>query len=371
MVVSVLTVAACSTSPQRPEWTAIAANQWYTCGLDADGVAYCWGDVPSSRDGTTNPLPSSTVPVRLESDIRFRQVTVGEGMVCGVSVDDEAFCWGANNVGQLGDGTSLARTQPSLVSGDRRWKRLAAGSNHVCGVTLQGEAYCWGSRFRGKLGDGQLSGQSQVPVKATTSLTFETISAGSGSTCAIASGGDAYCWGVNDLGLLGDGEPPEGLKQTASPTAVVGGLKWSVIAVGDYSACAITVARRAYCWGQAALGDLQAQPTSTPIEVPGALDWRAIAAGSGHTCGVTSSLEGYCWGNDEHGQLGNGQTGKEFPLGVVSGEGQYVSVATGGRHTCAIDLQKRIACWGRGDFGQLGIGIATDRNRPSVIKDPF
>jgi alpha-tubulin suppressor-like RCC1 family protein len=235
---------------------------------------------------------------------------------------------------------------------------------------LQGEAYCWGNRFRGKLGDDELSGSSPIPVKVVGNLTFVTMSASAGTTCAIDAASDLHCWGVNDLGLLGDGQAPEGFKESARPRLVVGGHKFFAIAVGGYSACGITTAGQVYCWGQSVLGDPTVAPTSVPVAFPDGHSWKAVVSGSGHTCALTTLAKVYCWGNNEHGQLGNGTLTANSPPAAVTGDHQYVAIASGGRHTCGLDFSGRAYCWGRGNFGQLGNGVATDRTAPTAVRNP-
>lgn len=351
-------------------WAEIAGNEWHTCGIDVAGLAYCWGESPGSRVGTSSALPSSTTPLRVAGDTRFRQIAVGESMVCAVSTYDAAYCWGNNELGQIGDGTTQSRPNPTAVSGAYRWKRITAGSSHVCGITLIGEAYCWGNRFRGKLGDGELSGFSSVPVKVPANVTFVRISAGVGSTCAISEGGSAYCWGVNDFGRLGDGGPPEAPRATPMPSLVVGQHRFAEIGVGAYSACAITTAGRTYCWGQTPMGETAEPPTSVPTALPSEFTWKAVVSGSGHVCALTTSGSAYCWGNNEHGQLGNGKKYQASRMTPVEGRKHYVAIASGGRHVCALDGEHRALCWGRGDFGQLGNGGTTDRTFPTRVKNP-
>jgi len=81
-----------------------------------------------------------------------------------VTTAGKAYCWGSNNQGRLGDGTTTDRTIPTLVSGEYTWASVDGGVSHTCGVTTAGEAYCWGNNANGKLGDGTTTNRS-VPVK--------------------------------------------------------------------------------------------------------------------------------------------------------------------------------------------------------------
>src|SRR5205823_8657674 len=91
--------------------------------------------------------------------LNFVSVAVGggplNGQTCGITSDGDAYCWGSNQYGQLGDGTvSQSKTAPVLVGGGIKWAKLDVGNSHICGVSVAGTAYCWGANFFGTLGDG-------------------------------------------------------------------------------------------------------------------------------------------------------------------------------------------------------------------------
>jgi alpha-tubulin suppressor-like RCC1 family protein len=159
-------------------------------------------------------------------------------------------------------------------------------------------------------------------VQVVGGLSFATISAGIGYTCALTTGGAAYCWGYNASGQLGDGTTTE----RDSPVAVLGSMTFVSVstggdAAGNGHACGLTASGAAYCWGanetgQLGIGTYGYSSSSTPVPVAGGLTFAAVAAGSNfngfagqaHTCGVTIAGAAYCWGDNAHGQLGVGTT---------------------------------------------------------------
>lgn len=378
VVVAALVVAgACrgATEPVRAStWTALAAELWHTCGLSPSGEAFCWGGIPGYRGPLPlqdSLLPISAVPLRVPGGRRFVEISVGEGPMCALDSSRAAYCWGPNQMGEVGDGSYLAKRGPSAVVGGYQWKVLDAGSSHVCGITLDDKAYCWGNQFRGGLGNGELVGSSPRPVAVLGDLTFASVYAGAATSCGITAEGDAYCWGANDYGMLGDGEPPEPFKETPAPSRVVGGLRFASLALGGNHQCGVTEDARAYCWGwnfHGQLGNGTTAHSSSPILVNGDLRWASLSSGYLHSCGRTTDGATYCWGNNERGQFGTGVTGKSSSPVLVAGPGTYVAIATGGNHTCGLTSAGTAFCWGENEYGQLGNGVlGGNRLRPTQV----
>ena len=364
-------------SPDRVvTWTALSAGLWYSCGITSEAKTFCWGGVPGYRDPIPlkdSLMPMSAIPLRIPSDKGFIDITVGEDNMCALDSLRVAYCWGSNQTGDVGDSSYLAKRGPSRVLGAIRWRALAGGSSHVCGVTLDGAAYCWGNQFRGALGNGKADGSSPQPELVLGGLTFTTVRAGPGYSCALTPPGEAYCWGVNDYGLLGDSQPPAPFLYSTSPSHVTGGHRFVTITLGGLHACAIAIDARAYCWGwnnYGQLGNGSSAASSWPVPVSGDLRFVSLTAGYLHTCGLTADGAGYCWGNNERGQFGTGDTVAASTPQLIASPGTYVTLVAGGRHTCARTPSGDAFCWGRGDYGQLGDGLLGDRQRPTPVAPP-
>lgn len=378
LVVLVTVLVACRgpTEPEEPiTWTALSAGSFYNCGLSRSGDAYCWGGVggyfemPSPQDSL---IPNSAVPWRVPGENRFIQVSSGALVMCALDSERRAFCWGGNTKGEVGDLTTVAKRGPAAVVGGYVWRTIDAGGSHVCGVTLDGATYCWGNNFRGALGQGggQISGGSGEPLPVTGGVNFASVWAESGTSCALTAEGDAYCWGVNDYGMLGDGQPPEPFLESATPVLVVGGHRFLSLALGADHICALALDARALCWGwnrYGQLGDGTNAHSSSPVLVGGDLRWASLSSGEFHTCGLTASGAAYCWGSNENGQFGTGATGTTSVPQLIAPAGTYVEIAAGARHTCGRTAAGTVFCWGRGDFGQLGHGLMRDELRPVQV----
>jgi alpha-tubulin suppressor-like RCC1 family protein len=199
------------------EYTQISAGLNHMCAISSGNAAYCWGLNQYGELGTgsaTGPqacdaAPCSTVPVAVTGGIAFRSVTVGVAHSCGLDTGGAAWCWGANDSGQLGDGTRVQRNAPVRAAAALTFQSLAAGYHHTCGITTGGETWCWGSNSSGELGNGTIGGSSEVPVRVTGGITFTQINGGREYTCAVATDSRAWCWGDNAHGQLGIGTGPD------------------------------------------------------------------------------------------------------------------------------------------------------------------
>jgi len=294
---------------------ALAAGVSHGCGLQGDGTAWCWGANESGQlgDGTTQDRDSA---VKVATDTRFSTLVGGLSHSCGLSADGGAFCWGRNLNGQLGDGSRTDRSRPAPVAGDRTFETLTAGWNHTCGLNASGRAFCWGLNGQGELGDGTRVDRL-VPTRVPG--IFSALTAGSGHTCGIR-GSSVLCWGSNDFGQLGNGNDGEA---QIEPSPVLG---------------------------------LPSPPTT-------------LAAGAVHTCALLEDGSVYCWGQNLHGQLGNGTNENSATPELVTGGMHFTSLFAGGAVTCGFVEDGSEYCWGMNQGGQLGDGTRVNRSTPVRVRE--
>jgi alpha-tubulin suppressor-like RCC1 family protein len=284
----------------------ISANYYGTCALTTDDRLFCWGSVASGSQNSS--------PQRVGSGLHFRQISASGEHACAVGRDDElAYCWGLNTYGQLGDGTTSNRTNPVPVAGNLHFGQLAGGERHTCGMTTDNRIYCWGSNRWGQIGDGSSSSAVHLePSRVAGTLRYANVTAGRLHTCAVSMASKAFCWGDGRSGQIGDGKTILRFK----PQAVAGGLTFRRLTGGYNHTCGVTTSNKGYCWGgnfYGALGDGSADPTPTafssvPVAVVGGLVFQQLATGTHFTCGTTTENVGYCWGYNAGAQLGDGTT---------------------------------------------------------------
>ena len=144
----------------------VSAGQSHTCAIAAGGAAYCWGDNTYGQlgKGAASATPDS-VPVAVSGGLTFATLSPGVTHTCGITTAGAAYCWGQNITGQLGDGTApTEQDAPAAVSGGLTFTQIVAGQQHTCGMTAAGAVYCWGANNYGELGDGTQQVR-QVPVR--------------------------------------------------------------------------------------------------------------------------------------------------------------------------------------------------------------
>jgi alpha-tubulin suppressor-like RCC1 family protein len=179
------------------------------CGfaIDTSGDGYAWGENVNGKLGIGTASSTST-PVAISGSKKWKMINSayfsGGGHSCGIDENDDAYCWGQNNAGQLGDGTITNSSTPRLVSGSLKWAQISAGVNFTIGVTTSGVAYCWGEGLNGKLGNNTTTDVS-TPTLVYGGLSWKTLSTGGGaSTTGLATNGLLYSWGTGSSGALGD-----------------------------------------------------------------------------------------------------------------------------------------------------------------------
>lgn len=344
----------------------LVAGSSHTCKLATDDAAYCWGSNGQGQVGIGALSPRVRQPTAVATTLRFARLAAGYSHTCGLTRDGTAYCWGWNGRGELGDGTTQTRTVPTPVATSLRFTTLVTGAGIVtCGLTADSQAYCWGSNFDGTVGDGTTVDRV-VPTAVATPSPLRLLTVGYAS-CGLAASGQAYCWGDNTFGALGVGDT----RDRSVPGPVQGGVSFAALAAGGYAVCGLTAAGVPYCWGRTFAQGTASDAVTTPTPLAGNLQFASLAAGSAHACGLTPRGRAYCWGDNLTGALGDGTTERVRPAPTpVTGGLAFQLVVAGDSHTCGLTSSASLYCWGFNTTGQLGDSTTASRNRPVLIHVP-
>lgn len=390
---------------------SIAPGNLYTCAGLSDGIARCWGDNRYgqlgngvSGNGALSYIPVSVSGIDNAVEIATSHVSTS-GHTCAILSDGVVKCWGKGNFGALGNGDTVDSSVPVTVSGiDGMGSNptaigIDAGRDITCVVLSNTKVRCWGANGLGQLGNGTDGNNISTPTDVVNVDNIPIsnaigVSTGAQHSCVLLSDGRVMCMGNNTSGQLGNGNTI--LSNTASSVIGIGGNQNPAIAIatGGWHTCAILSDGTVSCWGKNQYGQLGNglggvyQQSSTPVDVnwigridpvtgnknPGAI---AISAGDDFTCALLSNNNIMCWGDNRIGQLGAGsgfsyltQPDNNKLVSIIINNNSIpvtaTAIAAGEAHACAVLLNNKIQCWGRNSYGQVGNGS----NSPSRVYNP-
>ena len=362
-------------------FTELKSTRDHTCGLTTELAAYCWGlnfagEIGAPASATCGNFPCNPIPARVATSLVFVTIALGAAHTCGLVADGQAYCWGQNLYGEIGDGTFDPRLAPTAVATAHRFIGLTAGVNLTCGWTSAGAVYCWGRNDEGQAGlPGGSPDRTATPVLITAPglPAAATVDAsGFRHACLLSASGEAWCWGDNLGGKLGSSGP-----STHTPQRVSASTAFAAIDVGGSHTCALSPAGAAYCWGgnlSGQLGDGTTVSRSVPAPVAGDRVYSRLAVGGSHSCAVAESSTGaraYCWGSNGKGQLGRDIAGGSPSPVAVLGDHDFRVPAAGSLHSCALDRRGAPYCWGDNAWGHLGRGTGEAASPvPGRVRSP-
>jgi alpha-tubulin suppressor-like RCC1 family protein len=378
----------------NPAPVQLAAGAAHSCALLSGGTVRCWGLNSSGQLGNGTAVSSST-PVVATGLTAVTHLAAGDKFSCAVTAA-RVKCWGLNTNGQLGNGSLVGKTVPTQVMATPTAalsgvSRVAAGTAFACALNspgVNGTVRCWGANNTGQLGDGTvLQRPRPVVVKATATTGLKgvtAIAAGGSSACALLTNGAVRCWGLNTSGQLGNNT----LVSSKFPVQVAGingvAAKATAITVGANFACARISNGTVRCWGNNASGQLgnnTVAASKVPVVVKtsataGLTGATTVVAGAAHVCvvrGAAAAARVLCWGNNANGQLGVGNLVNRRVATVLASPtlNGVKSLALGGAHTLAVvpssvRTPSDAAGWGRNANGQLGV-VGTPKLTPVIV----
>jgi alpha-tubulin suppressor-like RCC1 family protein len=313
--------------PDLPRVTAMTGGLNHWCLLGEDGSVWCWGVNTDGQLGNGTTDNSYDVPVRVEGlPGGVHQVVAFLFSTCALTDTGSVWCWGNNDEGQLGDGTTEARSRPVQVVGlDHGVTQLASeGTAYgMCAIREGGAGVCWGNNFSGRLGDGTEENHvGATPVSVVDAPLKDIVGAG-GATCAVTEAGRVRCWGLlwgtdtawnteDGVGSWDDAYERDLLNGPITPTGLGEGV--AALAAGWDVVCALKTDGSVLCWQWNIIGAGDQPPIwqvdikPTLVEgLPAGIQAIAVSQFSEQPWGCAlAGGQAWCWGDNESGQLGDG-----------------------------------------------------------------
>jgi alpha-tubulin suppressor-like RCC1 family protein len=358
---------------------ALKASIWTAVAGDRVEVAYGWGSDATGQlgDGRSSDATSAVTVLagaRSAQD-RWWQVSAGGGHSVGLGSDGKTYAWGGNGSGQLGDGTTSDRSRAVVVEVGQIptgvvLQQVSAGASHTLALGSDGKVYAWGANEYGQLGDGSTTNRTSpvavVSGEIPSGVTIAEVRAGREHSLALGSDGKVYAWGRNDFGQVGDGSTTN----RTSPVAVrVGAARYRGIAAGRFHSLGVATDGKVWGWGSngfGQLGDGTTEDQLEPVWSSGvSVGVKTVSAGWVHSAALGVDGKAYGWGGNNSGQLGDGTVAERLSaVGVVGLLGNLKAVEAGGQYTLGLGEDGVVYGWGANESGQLGDGTKVERRSP-------
>jgi alpha-tubulin suppressor-like RCC1 family protein len=341
----------------------LGIGHWHSCMLGAAGDAWCWGSnevgqlgAPSTARCMDDNIDCSATPLRVLGPADYVGLAPNHVYTCALTRAGSARCWGFGLGGQLGDGRRADSLAPVDVAGGHRFEQLAAAlwGDITCGLKADGRLWCWGIGLNSVAGPA--ASAAPADWAAANAVVWAQVAIGEAHLCGLDAAGSAWCLGRNRFGELGDGSDAD----AAHPVPVAGGHRFQAITVGPMHSCGLDLAGAAWCWGLgAAVGD--GAPADTvrrePVAVAGGHRFVQLAAGALRTCGLTAAGAAWCWGDGEGGGVGDGRSRERLAPVAVTGGHVFAAIGVGGMASCGLTPDGQAWCWGWNETGALGVPI--------------
>jgi alpha-tubulin suppressor-like RCC1 family protein len=251
------------------DFDMVSAGMDHSCGVSTTGTAYCWGQAYLGDD---------TTKVRRATPIQvvggpYSMVSASANFTCALTRTAVAVCWGENAGGLIGNGGTEEEPLPEPVAGGRAYDWISSGITSSCAIeSVSGDTWCWGANNVGQLGVDSTNPVSNTPQRVAGGHDFTGVEPGELHACATTAT-VTRCWGRNTLGQLGTGD----LDQREAPAEVVD-VQLESVTTGRTHSCGLTDDGSAYCWGGNAFGQVgigvatTREPAPVKVTLPSAED---------------------------------------------------------------------------------------------------
>ena len=356
--------------------SVLALGYHHTCSILDNGTAICWGhdgyeQLGDGGDSDRHVRPSE--PVSSSDGSKYQSIFAKHHRTCALTYSSSLFCWGQNDWGESGDGTTNTYSSPTVpvaIPSNRSVVTVGMGHHHTCAILDDGSLMCWGSDHDGRIGNGIEDTDAQytpISIGIPDDRNAISVDAGHTNTCVLFDDGGIMCWGKDHVGQNGDAGSTSTAHSPGSNVALPEGRSAIDLSVGAYHSCAVLDNFSITCWGwneYGQIGDNSTTHAHSPVfvQLPNGSKAIDVDAGEHHTCAVLENGSVNCWGWNKFKQV-SGSDWKILTPQHVDETNSFVHVIAAARHTCALAGNGTISCWGENGNGQLGIGSTHDKNQ--------
>ncbi len=339
----------------------LASSQYHTLAIRADGTLWSWGSNTSGQLGIGSNT-NSTVAVQIGSGTNWVSVAAGVENVthsAALRADGTLWMWGANNSGQLGNGTTNAATSPVQVGSATNWTAVTLGANHTLALKSDGTLWGWGNSGSRQLGINN-NATNASPLQIGTATNWGVIAAGEYHSLALRTDGTLWGWGDNNSRHLSN----IGVVTINTPTQLDASTNWRTISGGFRHSLGIRTDGTLWGWG--VIGNGSTATTIVITQSGTATNWSAIAATNNHSLGLKSDGSLWSWGEHYLGVLGSGLPDGVYPTPAQVGTATTWRAVDAGRWISAalrVDGGE-VSAWGWGG-GTVGDGTTAIRTVPT------
>lgn len=392
-------------TPEDPILEVIAGNH-HTLVRSEKGNLYAFGNNDKGQLGNgTDSLWLTPMEVTdhfplHEGETILHLYSFGKSTFVTTS-EDRVFAYGDNTYGQLGDGTTVSRSQPVEITEQfvfslhERIVKIVGGESHTVALTSLGKVFAWGRNNLGQVGRGTTDEVFTIPENITSCFALQELGesvtdifSGANHSFAVTTALHVYAWGANEKGQLGNNSIENAIEpvEITSRFGLSSGEYVLEMAAGGSHSLAVTSLGRVLTWGDNAFGQLGNGTTDSSLVpfnitvafgLPENVKIVSLTAGEFHSGAVTDNGSVFLWGSNAFYQLGDGSgidmlLPHDITSELILTDGEQITALSAGKaHTIAFSSLGRVFVWGNNYYGQIGDGTTTFKPVPTLISSRF
>ena len=317
-------------------WKQVGVGSHFSVAIKTDGTLWTWGRNTFGQLGDNSIVNKSSPVQTISGGTNWKQVAVGDSQCVAIKTDGTLWTWGSNSFGCLGDNTTTSRNSPvQTIASGTNWKYAASGTEGSAAIKTDGTLWTWGANNLGQLGDGTTTSKSSPVQTISTGTNWKQVSCGFNSMAAIKTDGTLWLWGSGTFGQLGNGTTTS----KSSPVQTIsGGTNWKQVVSSSYLNAAIKTDGTLWTWGansDGQLGDGTTTSKSSPVQtISTGTNWKQVSAGVGQVMTGAIKTDGtlWLWGNNAGGVGAVGDNSiisKSSPVQTIASGTNWKQVSVG------------------------------------------